>query len=156
MFSNKKFTDIYKLTPNATKARDDGDFSIFRSIYSPDVLKLVEKELHREVYSCVSHCLCRLSNNSIHYNRSDLIEECIALMQKQLLLARMYENGEEGYDEWNKIYDEVEFPRITTYDVDFDEWIKSATTKKKAPPPVDGFSLAQETIIPCEISKGCH
>lgn len=156
MFSNKKFTDIYKITPNAAKARDNGDFSNFWSIYSPEVLKLKEKDLHREVYSCVSHCLCRLSNNSIHYNRSDLIEECIALMQKQLLLARMYENGEEGSDEWNKIHDEVEFPRITSEDMDFDEWIKSATTKKNAPPPVDGFSLAQEDIIPCKISKGCH
>ena len=156
MFSNKKFTDIYKLTPNAAKARDNGDFSIFRSIYSPAVLKLEEKELHREVYSCVWHCLSRLSNNSIHYNRSDLIEECIAFMQKQLLLERMYENGEEGSDEWNKIHDEVEFPQITSEDVDFDEWIKSATTKKNAPPHVDGFSLTQETIIPCKISKGCH
>lgn len=156
MFSNKKFTDIYKITPNAAKARDNGDFSNFWSIYSPDVLKVVEKELHREVYSCVWHCLSRLSNNSIHYNRSDLIEECIAFMQKQLLLARMYENGEEGSDEWNKIHDEVEFPRITSEDMDFDEWIKSATTKKNAPPPVDGFSLAQETVIPCKISKGCH
>ena len=156
MFSNKKFTDIYKITPNAAKARDNGDFSDFRSIYSPAVLKIEEKELHSQVYSCVWHCLGKLSNSSIHYNRSDLIEECIALMQKQLLLARLYENGEEGSDEWNKIYDEVEFPRITVYDVDFDEWIKSATTKKKSPPPVDGFSLAQETIIPCEFSKGCH
>ena len=142
MFSNKKFTDIYKITPNAAKARDNGDFSNFKSIYSPDVLKLNEKELHREVYSCVWHCLSRLSNNSIHYNRSDLIEECIAFMQKQLLLERMYENGEEGSDEWNKIHDEVEFPQITTEDVDFDEWIKSATTKKNALPPVDEFSLS--------------
>ena len=85
-----------------------------------------------------------------------MIEECIAFMQKQLLLARMYENGEEGSDEWNKIHDEVEFPRITTEDVDFDEWIKSATTKKNAPPTVDGFSIAQENVIPCKISKGCH
>jgi len=156
MFSNKKFTDIYKITPNAAKARDNGDFSNFWSIYSPEVLKLAEKELHMEVYSCVWHCLSRLSNNSIHYNRSDLIEECIAFMQKQLLLARMYENGEEGSDEWNKIHDEVEFPRITSEDMDFDEWIKSATTKKNAPPPVNGFSLAQENIIPCKVSKGCH
>ena len=126
----------------AAKARDNGDFSNFRSIYSPDVLKYNEKELHRVVYSYVWNCLCKISNDSINYNRSDLIEECIALMQKQLLLARMYENGEEGSDEWNKIHDEVEFPRITSEDVDFDEWIKSATTKKNAPPPVDEFNLA--------------
>ena len=55
MFSNKKFTDIYKITPNAAKARDNGDFSNFWSIYSPEVLKLKEKDLHREVYSCVWH-----------------------------------------------------------------------------------------------------
>lgn len=118
MFSNKKFTDIYKLTPNTAEARDEGNFDVF---CNKVVLESQEKQLHREVYSCVWECLGKLTSNPIHYNRSDLIEECIALMQKQLLLSRMYENGEEGSDEWNKIYNEVEYPRITVKDINFEE-----------------------------------
>ena len=49
MFSDKKFTDIYKLTPNAAKARDNGDFTVFENIYNEKTLKAAEKIIHNSI-----------------------------------------------------------------------------------------------------------
>ena len=59
------------------------DFSVFENIYNEKTLKAAEKMFHTHIYACVQHCICRLPADSVHYNMSDLLEECIALMEKE-------------------------------------------------------------------------
>ena len=153
MFSKKKFTDIYKLTPNVAKARDNGDFSIFENFYNEKTLKAAEKMFHTHIYSCVQHCICRLQADNVHYNMSDLLEECIALMEKEKEMWKLWENKKENKKRYKKIQDEKEYPdkfSIERGDWDnfnFDEWFKTATTKTRLTSTPSSFDIGDEDII---------
>ena len=153
MFSNKKFTDIYKLTPNAAKARDNGDFSVFETIYNEKTLKAAEKMLHTHIYACVQHCICRLPADSVHYNMSDLLEECIALMEKEKEMWKLWENKKENKKRYKKIHDEKEYPdKFSLERGDWDnfsieEWLKTATTKTRLNFTPSSFDIGDEDII---------
>lgn len=153
MFSNKKFTDIYKLTPNAAKARDNGDFSVFETIYNEKTLKTEEKMLHTHIYASVQHCICRLPADSVHYNMSDLLEECIALMEKEKEMWKLWENKKENKKRYKKIHDEKEYPdkfsleRGDWDNFNFDEWLKTATTKTRLTSTPSPFDIGDETCL---------
>lgn len=153
MFSNKKFTDIYKLTPNAAKARDNGDFNIFENFYSEKTLKAAEKMLHTHIYACVQHCICRLQADNVHYNMSDLLEECIALMEKEKEMWKLWENKKENEERYMKIHDEKEYPdkfsleRGDWNNFNFDEWLKTATTKTRLTSTPSSVDIGDEDII---------
>lgn len=153
MFSNKKFTDIYKITPNAAKARDNGDFSVFENIYNEKTLKAAEKMLHTHIYASVQHCICRLQADNVHYNISDLLEECIALMEKEKEMWKLWENKKENKKRYKRIRDEKEYPdkfSIERGDWDnfnFDEWLKTATTKTRLTSTPSSFDIGDEDII---------
>ena len=153
MFSNKKFTEIYKLTPNAAKARDNGDFSVFENIYNEKTLKSAEKMLHTYIYSAVQHCICRLPVDNVHYNMSDLLEECIALMKKEKEMWKLWENNKENKKRYKKLDDEKEFPdkfsleRGDWVDFNIDEWLKTATTKTRLTFTPSSLDIGDEDII---------
>lgn len=153
MFSNKKFTDIYKLTPNAAKARDNGDFNIFENFYNEKTLKAAEKMLHTHIYACVQHCICRLQADNVHYNMSDLLGECIALMEKEKEMWRLWENKKENENRYKKLHDEKEYPdkfSIERGDWDnfnIDEWLKTATTKTRLTSTPSSLDIGDEDII---------
>ena len=153
MFSNKKFTDIYKLTPNAAKARDNGDFSVFETIYNEKTLKAAEKMLHTHIYASVQHCICRLQADNVHYNMSDLLEECIALMEKEKEMWKLWENKKENKKRYKRIHDEKEYPdkfSIERGDWDnfnIDEWLKTATTKTRLNFTPSSLDIGDEDVL---------
>ena len=153
MFSNKKFTDIYKLTPNAAKARDNGDFNIFESFYNEKTLKAAEKMLHTHIYACVQHCICGLQADNVHYNMSDLLEECIALMEKEKEMWKLWENKKENEKRYMKIQDEKEYPDKFSIDrgdwdnFNFNEWLKTATTKTRLTFTPSSLDIGDETNL---------
>lgn len=153
MFSNKKFTEIYKLTPNAAKARDNGDFSVFDRIYNEKTLKAAEKMLHTHIYASVQHCICRLPVDSVHYNMSDLLEECIALMEKEKEMWKLWENKKENKERYKKIHDEKEYPdkfsleRGDWENFNIKEWLKTATTKTRLNFTPSSIDIGDEDII---------
>ena len=153
MFSNKKFTDIYKLTPNAAKARDNGDFSVFENIYNEKTLKAAEKMLHTHIYACVQHCICRLPVENVHYNMSDLLEECIALMEKEKDMWKLWENKKENKKRYKKIHDEKEYPDKFSLDrgdwdgFDIHEWVKNATVKSRPESESCECDIGDEDIL---------
>ena len=153
MFSNKKFTEIYKLTPNAAKARDNGDFSVFDSIYNEKTLKAAEKMLHTHIYGSVQHCICRLPADSVHYNMSDLLEECIALMEKEKEMWKLWENKKENKERYKRIHDEKEYPdkfsleRGDWENFNIKEWLKTATTKTRLNFTPSSIDIGDEDII---------
>ena len=153
MFSNKKFTDIYKLTPNAAKARDNGDFSVFETIYNEKTLKAAEKMLHTHIYASVQHCICRLQADNVHYNMSDLLEECIALMEKEKEMWKLWENKKENKKRYKKIHDEKEYPdkfSIERGDWDnfnIEEWLKTATTKTRLNFTPSSIDIGDEDVL---------
>ena len=153
MFSDKKFTGIYKLTPNAAKARDNGDFSVFETIYNEKTLKAAEKMLHTHIYACVQHCICRLPVENVHYNMSDLLEECIALMEKEKEMWKLWENKKENKKRYKKIEDEKEYPdkfsleRGDWDNFSIDEWLKTATTKTRLNFTPSSIDIGDEDII---------
>lgn len=153
MFSNKKFTDIYKLTPNAAKARDNGDFSVFETIYNEKTLKAAEKMLHTHIYASVQHCICRLQAENFHYNMSDLLEECIALMEKEKEMWKLWENKKENKKRYKKIHDEKEYPDKFSLDrgdwdnFNIEEWLKTATTKTRLTFTPSPFDIGDEDVL---------
>lgn len=153
MFSNKKFTNIYKLTPNAAKARDNGDFSVFETIYNEKTLKAAEKMLHTHIYASVQHCICRLQADNVHYNMSDLLEECIALMEKEKEMWKLWENKKENKKRYKRIHDEKEYPdkfSIERGDWDnfnIDEWLKTATTKTRLNFTPSSLDIGDEDVL---------
>ena len=77
MLSDKRFQDIYQMTPGAKKTWENGDKELVKQFYNKEVLQEQLKGFYRDVHAAYAQVIGAIPSEDPHIDRKAYVEELI-------------------------------------------------------------------------------
>ena len=135
MLSDKRFQDIYQMTPGMKRAWENGDKELVKQFYNKEVLQRQLNTFYMHIHAAYAYALATIPSEDPHIDRKAYVEELIAW-----LIA--YCKGELARDEADKLDDWNSF--------DIEEYCNNAKVKPSFSPIAEDydFPAKDEDIFP--------